>query len=171
MCFFIDITNIFVNMTDFSCHFNQKDTLCIPNECLCVILTYYFLLCRSRDLREEFEIDFLRMATTADIPLEKVEKMKPFLLKYSKQAGTLPMATTLHSTYIPRLLEQHFSSLKQLLLESASTPIHITAGETIDCRGHNILNVLARLVLVVKHTSLMLSKWRVATTQHLVELS
>ena len=43
--FFIDITNIFVNMTDFLCHFNQKDTLCIPNECLCVILTYYFLLC------------------------------------------------------------------------------------------------------------------------------
>ena len=43
--FFIDITNIFVNMTDFLCHFNQKDTLRIPNECLCVILTYYFLLC------------------------------------------------------------------------------------------------------------------------------
>ena len=40
--FFIDITNIFVNATDFSCHFNQKDTLRIPNECLCVILTYYF---------------------------------------------------------------------------------------------------------------------------------
>ena len=44
-CVFIDITNIFVNMTDFSCHFNQKDTLRIPNECLCVILTDYFLLC------------------------------------------------------------------------------------------------------------------------------
>ena len=42
---FIDITNIFVNVTEFSCHFNQKDTLRIPNECLCVILTYYFLLC------------------------------------------------------------------------------------------------------------------------------
>ena len=40
--FFIDITNIFVNMTDFSCHFNQKDTLRIPNECLCVILTLFF---------------------------------------------------------------------------------------------------------------------------------
>ena len=46
-CIFIDITNIFVNMTDFSCHFNQKDALRIPNECLCVILTYYFLICRG----------------------------------------------------------------------------------------------------------------------------
>ena len=44
--FFIDITNIFVNMTDFSCHLNQKDTLRIPYECLCIILTYYFLLCK-----------------------------------------------------------------------------------------------------------------------------
>ena len=43
--FFIDITNIFVNMTDFSCHLNQKDALRIPSECLCVILTYSFLLC------------------------------------------------------------------------------------------------------------------------------
>ena len=43
--FFIDITNIFVNKTDSSCHFNQKDTLRIPNECLRVILTSYFLLC------------------------------------------------------------------------------------------------------------------------------
>ena len=60
-------------------------------------------MARSRDLREEFVIDFLKMATMADIPLEKVEKMKPFLLKYSKQAGTLPMAATLCSTYIPRL--------------------------------------------------------------------
>ena len=49
--FFIDITNIFVNMTDFSCHFNQKDTLRIPNECLCVILTYNFLLCRLACVR------------------------------------------------------------------------------------------------------------------------
>ena len=49
-CVFIDITNIFVNMTDFSCHFNQKDTLRIPNECLCVILTYYFLLCIMKHL-------------------------------------------------------------------------------------------------------------------------
>ena len=39
-------------------------------------------MARSRDLREEFVIDFLKMATMADIPLEKVEKMKPFLLKY-----------------------------------------------------------------------------------------
>ena len=51
--FFIDITNIFVNMTDFLCDFNQKDTLRIPNECLCVILTYYFLLCERCRLTDK----------------------------------------------------------------------------------------------------------------------
>ena len=53
------------------------------------------------------------------------------------------MAATLRSTYIPRLFDQHFSALKQLLLESTPTPIHITADETTDCRDHSILNVLA----------------------------
>ena len=37
-------------MTDFSCHFNQKDTLRIPNEYLCVILTSYFLLCKVSEV-------------------------------------------------------------------------------------------------------------------------
>ena len=39
--FFIDITNIFVRL---SCHLNQKDTLRIPYECLCVILTLFFVV-------------------------------------------------------------------------------------------------------------------------------
>ena len=47
MHFFVDITNIFVNMTDFSCHLKQKDALPIPDECLCVIMTNYFLLCNA----------------------------------------------------------------------------------------------------------------------------
>ena len=52
--FFIDITNIFVNMTDFSCYLNQKDALRIPDECLCVILTYYFLLCNPNLYHTQF---------------------------------------------------------------------------------------------------------------------
>ena len=47
--FFIDITNIFVNVTDFSCHFNQIDGLRLPNECLCVILTYYFFAVGAKE--------------------------------------------------------------------------------------------------------------------------
>ena len=42
-CVFIDITLIFVNMTDFSCYLNREEALRIPDECLCDILTYYYV--------------------------------------------------------------------------------------------------------------------------------
>ena len=34
---------------------------------------------KSKDLREEFIFDFIKMCTVADTPLEKTEKMMPFL--------------------------------------------------------------------------------------------
>ena len=44
-------------------------------------------LVKSKDLREEFLLDFIKMSTMVDIPLEKVERMRPFPLKYCKQAS------------------------------------------------------------------------------------
>ena len=44
-------------------------------------------LVKSKDLREEFLLHFIKMSTMVDIPLEKVERMRPFLLKYCKQAN------------------------------------------------------------------------------------
>ena len=54
-------------------------------------------LVKSNDLRAEFVLDFIKMSTMVDIPLEKVERMRPHLLKYCKQAGTLPKASILRS--------------------------------------------------------------------------
>ena len=45
---------------------------------------------KSRDLREEFVLDAVSLFTHADIPLHKVDKMRPFLQKYCQQAGSLP---------------------------------------------------------------------------------
>ena len=42
---------------------------------------------KSNDLRESFVMDYLKMCTVADIPLEKTEKIRPFLQKHCKQAG------------------------------------------------------------------------------------
>lgn len=102
-------------------------------------------LMKSKDLREEFVLDFIKMSTMADIPLEKVEKMKPFLLKYCKQAGTLTQASTLRSKYVPRAFEDHFAALKRLLQESTPAWVHLTADETTDARDQSILNVLATI--------------------------
>ena len=45
---------------------------------------------KAKDLREEFVLDYIKMCTVADIPLEKTEKVRPFLQKHCPQAGALP---------------------------------------------------------------------------------
>ena len=42
---------------------------------------------KSKDLREEFVLDTVSLFTHADIPLHKVEKMRPFLQKYCQQVS------------------------------------------------------------------------------------
>ena len=74
---------------------------------------------KSKDLREGFILDYLKMCTVADIPLEKTESMRPFLQKHCKQAGALPQVT-LRTTYVPRLYEAHFSALQKLLHDQQS---------------------------------------------------
>ena len=69
-----------------------------------------------------FVLGDIKMYTLADITMEKeVEKMRHFKLKYSKQAGTLPQASTLQSMYVSRaFFKVHFRALKDLLKESAA---------------------------------------------------
>ena len=98
---------------------------------------------KSKDVREEFILDFIKMCTISDIPLEKTDKMLPFMRKHCKQGGALPQAQTLRTRYVPRLFELHFSALKELVQTSA--PIYIIADETTDVRDKSILNVLASL--------------------------
>ena len=117
---------------------------------------------KSRDLREEFVVDFIKMSSMADIPLEEVEKMKPFLVKYCKQAGTLPQASTLRSTYIPRAFQDHFAALKILLQQSHPAMVHLTADETTDASDESFLNVLA----TVKQKSYIIGVVRIEECSH-----
>jgi hypothetical protein len=96
----------------------------------------------SRDLREEFILDFIKMCSMADIPLGKVDLMKPFLIKHCKQGGAIPGFTTLRETYMPRLFLSHLDHLKKTLRDKK---VSIIADETTDCRDKSILNVIAGL--------------------------
>ena len=95
---------------------------------------------QSKDLREEFILDFVRLCTMADIPLEKAEKMLPFMRKHCKQGGALPQAATLRSLYVPRQFQVHLSALKQAV---QGCKVSIITDETTDVRDHSILNVVA----------------------------
>ena len=45
---------------------------------------------KSIDARREFVEDFVAMCAEADIPLEKMKRIRPFLVKHCKQGGELP---------------------------------------------------------------------------------
>ena len=92
---------------------------------------------KSYDARQDFILDYIKVCTLADIPLEKTEKIKPFLQKYCAQAGALPQTDQLRSTYVPRLFEAHFSALKAILKDE-----HYSRRDH-RYRDHSILNVVA----------------------------
>ena len=95
---------------------------------------------KSKDLREEFILDTVSLCAHADIPLHKVDKLRPFLQKYCKQAGSLPQLSTLRKLYVPRLFELHYAALAEILKNQS---LSITADEKTDVRDYSILNVLA----------------------------
>ena len=45
---------------------------------------------KSKDLREDFALADIKLCLLVDIPLLETGKMRPFLKKYSGQAGSLP---------------------------------------------------------------------------------
>ena len=94
----------------------------------------------SKDHRDEFVIDFAKMMTECDIPLEKARKMKPFVVKHCKQGGALPNPSTLRRLYVPRLFASHIATLKTMLHGKSVT---IIVDETTDIRDKSILNVVA----------------------------
>lgn len=74
-----------------------------------------------------------------DIPLSKMEKMRPFITKHCQQGGALPKADTLRSLYVPRLFEIHFEALKKVL---RGAKVCVIADETTDIQDCSILNVI-----------------------------
>ena len=95
---------------------------------------------KSRDLRVDFILDYVKMCTVADIPLKKMDKMRPLLEKHCKQAEALPKVPTLSTTYASKLYKSPYSALISHLHDDY---VSITADETTDVCDHSILNVIA----------------------------
>ena len=93
----------------------------------------------SMEERSTFQRDFVRMMTYADIPLEKVTKMKPFLKKHCAQGGALTTPNNLRETHLPRVFEEHYACLKEKL---AGQYVSVIVDETTDCRDKSVLNVV-----------------------------
>ena len=114
---------------------------------------------KSKSMREEFILDYIKLCSLAEIPLEKTEKMRPFFTKHCKQGGALPKDKFLRSEYVPRLFEQHYLALKTLVAEGC---ISIVADETTDVRDHSILNVIA----MVREKSFLIGVEKMSACNH-----
>uniref|UniRef100_A0A8C9Z7S5 U1-type domain-containing protein n=1 Tax=Sander lucioperca TaxID=283035 RepID=A0A8C9Z7S5_SANLU len=69
---------------------------------------------KSIDARLEFVEDFVAMCAEADIRLEKMKWICPFLVKHCKQRGALPEnASSLRQTHLPRVFDQHLQKVLQ----------------------------------------------------------
>ena len=82
---------------------------------------------------------FLKMCTLSDIPLHKINKMRPFLLKYCKEGGSIPNVNCIRELHLPKLFACHFAALKAKL---ANESISIITDEITDCHDHSILNII-----------------------------
>ncbi|RIA81805.1 hypothetical protein C1645_836371 [Glomus cerebriforme] len=89
--------------------------------------------------RERVNTDVVATFTTADISLEKIEKLKPFLLKYCKNGGLITGANQLHEKYLLLSYEIEFQKLKKSIVNKS---ICITIDETTDHYGHHAINIL-----------------------------
>ena len=67
------------------------------------------------------------MCTLSDIPLDKIDKMKPFLLTHCKEDGTIPSVNCVKQFHQLKLFALHFAALKAKLADQS---VSIIADET-----------------------------------------
>lgn len=94
---------------------------------------------KSQDCRREFVEDFVAMCTEADIPLEKMRKMRPFVLKHCKQGGALPEnPSSLRQIHLQQVFNEHM----QAVLQEIRDKVFVVVDETSDNRDCSVLNIV-----------------------------
>ena len=94
----------------------------------------------SSDSRTEFIEDFVAVCAESDIPLEKLKKLRPFLVKHCKQGGALPQhVSSLRQTHLPRVFEQHMNAV---LNKIRGKKFAVVVDETTDARDCSVLNIV-----------------------------
>ncbi|XP_013881354.1 CGG triplet repeat-binding protein 1, partial [Austrofundulus limnaeus] len=95
----------------------------------------------SLEVRREFIEDFVAVCAESDIPLEKMRKLRPFLMKHCKQGGgALPEhVSSLRQVHLPRVFEQHIEAVQKKL---QGKKISVVVDETTDARDCSVLNIV-----------------------------
>ncbi|CAG8847795.1 34505_t:CDS:1, partial [Gigaspora margarita] len=57
--------------------------------------------------------DLVEAFVKANIPLEKVNALRPFFRKYCKESSLIPQADALRRQYLPEIYQQSINDLKE----------------------------------------------------------
>ncbi len=79
----------------------------------------------------------------ADIPLQKVDAMRPFFRKHVNNGGAIPGSSQLRETHLPRLLPEIESAVEKTMTGISS--LNIILDETTDNTERIVLDILFKI--------------------------
>lgn len=83
--------------------------------------------------------DLICAFVQADIPLEKVDKLKSWLRMYLREGGNIPSGNALRRDYLPGVFENYLITIKQMF---SGKKVSLIVDETTDSRARSVVNVL-----------------------------
>src|SRR3954447_11864083 len=83
----------------------------------------------AADSKREVVESLIQAFASANIPLEKINSLLPFLKKYLKEGGAIPQAPTLRQLYLPRVFNNYLSLLQSYFNQK---PVAIIMDKTTD---------------------------------------
>lgn len=87
--------------------------------------------------------DLITIFAVADIPLQKVDAIRPFLRKHVANGGSIPGSSQLRETYLPRLLPEVERAISSTFQDITS--LNIILDETTDNTDRVVLDILFKL--------------------------
>ena len=87
--------------------------------------------------------DLITIFAVADIPLQKVDAIRPFLRKHVINGGSIPGSTQLRETYLPRLMPEMESAVSSAMKDITS--LNIILDETTDNTDRVVLDILFKI--------------------------
>lgn len=93
--------------------------------------------------KTELIADLITIFAVADIPLQKVDAIRPFLRKHVPNGGNIPSSSQLREIHLPRLMPEIESAVSKLMKDTSS--VNVILDETTDNTSRVVLDILFKI--------------------------
>jgi hypothetical protein len=87
--------------------------------------------------------DLITILAIADVPLQKVDAIRPFLRKNANNGGPIPNSSSLGETHLPRLMPDIVSAAEKVVKNVPS--VNIILDEITDNTSRVVLDILFKI--------------------------